>query len=270
MNGTVAQVAAIISHGNYFLETGKLSGFFPDNSAFQFCKRVDFRVVAKKRLFVGSSVSTVAEDPSKWFDYLRQTNCERLRYVYRHSDSVKRLDDYNLAGFVGGGGDWFVEAIYGESSVLWRSFWEVTAKEHDDQKIWNVIYGTDGAHTSGYFSQIDIQSSSIELSNSLNEAIDFASAFDLNGWIPTFEKALNALNSDSPEGDYYHKDLLAGPISIERRRLFYAAAHAWVFGGMGWWNDNAFQSPDTQNKFQRVTSNLYDPVYCAYGAVLNS
>jgi hypothetical protein len=269
MTGNVAQIIAIISHGNYFLQTNDQLENFLSNSSFQFCNRVDFRLVTRKRLFVGGQTSTIAEDPIKWFAYLKTTTCERLRYYYRHSDSAKRLEDYNLAGMVGGGGDWFIEAVYGYGVVLWRSFWSVTAQDANDQKPWSVTYGTDGARNEGKSSKTTITSSATSLSNSLNKAINFASLYGLDGWVPRFEKALEALNSDNPEGDYYHQDLLAGSPSLERRRLFYAAAHAWVFGGMGWWNDNVFES-DCQKEFQLVTSKLYDAVNEAYGTVLNS
>jgi hypothetical protein len=154
--------------------------------------------------------------------------------------------------------------------VLWNSFWDVTARERKDQKIWAVTYGTDGVRNNRRSSQIHISDVVTTLSDSLKNVIKFATSVGLDGWNATFEKALNTLDSDNPEIDYYHKDLLAGSISIDKRQLFYAAAHAWVFGGMGSWNDNWFEAEDVQTEYQRVTANLFDAVNEAYGSVLNS
>jgi len=271
MIGNVAQVVALISYGNTFLKTGESAEFFPANSSFQFCNNVDFRLITNGRFFVGGSVSTIADNPSTWFDYLSSSNCERLRFYYRRCNSVDRLADYDLSGLVGSDyRDWFIEAVYGKKSVLWRSFWDVTAPEAKNQKIWSVTYGTDGARVRQSCTAVKISDAVVILSDALKAAIEFAAKSALDGWNSTFVKALNVLSSDNPEDDHYHKDLFAEPLSMDKRRLFYAAAHAWVFGGMGSWDDNWFKSKEVQREFQRVTINLYDAVNNAYGAVVNS
>ncbi len=48
MTGILAQIIAITSFGNEYLENGKLTGFYPQNSTFQHCDFVDFREMKKK------------------------------------------------------------------------------------------------------------------------------------------------------------------------------------------------------------------------------
>ena len=264
MTGVVAQIAALTSHGNAFLTTGKLESFFLTNSSFQFCERVDFRIKSKKRLFSGGGVSVIAQDPDQWFLYLRNLGFELLRFRYRHSDQSD-VPDYQLAGMIGGGGVWLVEAATPDHSVLWSSNWEVADIEREDKKIWRVSYSTDGQRTT----RTPLDSSVSESKNDLRQALEEISQFGSDTkWRDTFAQALETLDSDAPECGY-HQDLLAGDLDLERRQLFYAAAKAWVFGGMGWWNDQWFEEPVEQQRFESVTSRLYDAVNRGYEAALN-
>src|SRR5207247_7028180 len=113
-------------------------------STFQFFNNVDFRLTARKRLFVGSSTSVIAEDPVKWFDYLRKGNCTGLRYRYQHSKDEFSIADHYLAGMVGGGGEWLMEALYDSKSAIWNSFWDAENPDRPDNKIWRVSYMTAG------------------------------------------------------------------------------------------------------------------------------
>jgi len=269
MIGSVAQIVALVSHGNHFLRSGKVDHFHPDNSTFQFCNNVDFRLQTHRRLFIGESISVIANDPQIWFQYLRETKCDRLNFSYRHSDRNGSLGDHNLTGLVGGGGEWSIEAIYGKSCAQWGSYWQVTDRKRSDQKIWTITYFSDGSRREpAPFNSI--HSSRETIVQALNEIIDFANTQSETAFIPYFEKALRSLDSNEPEGDFYHRDLLIGPITLETRQLFYAAAHAWVFGGMGWWNDRYFEDSETQKSFESITAGLYDAINDAYSAALNN
>lgn len=47
------------------------------------------------------------------------------------------------------------------------------------------------------------------------------------------------------------------------------AAQAWVFGGMGSWNDLGFSDADSHHRYQEVTRRLYDGVLRAFVATVN-
>ena len=269
MIGTVGQIIALISHGNRFLSPHGGPEIYPQNSSFRFCNQVDFRLHLKKRLFVKSSVSTICENPNEWFRYLKDTCCKQLRFHYRHSGEVQALDDYNLAGLVGGGGHWLIEACYGPESVLWNNFWDVTEPYGGENRIWHVTYITDGRRSQPWGVGIPIAKAKERLLETLHVIRDFAHDQNLDSWKNIFETALTTISSDNPEIDFPQLDLLPEKVDRYTRQVFYSAAKAWVFGGMGWWNDNWFEVEDIQTEFQRVTSNLFDAVNEAYGSVLN-
>lgn len=267
MIGSVAQIIALVSHGNAFLASGEVKTFYPENSSFQYCKSVDFRVTAKRRLFLGNGISTIAANPDEWFAYLRESEFEYLRFRYQHSVDNAQRPDYMFAGMVGCGGVSMIEVGNADSSVLWTSYWEVGDANQPEQKIWRVTYSTTGEKVNGLASGRSVSDAKRELRDVLDEITAFAEG---TSWQDTFKTALAALSSESPELDYYHQDLLAGDVHLELRQLFYAAAKSWVFGGMGWWNDQYFEDAKKQRTFEQLTSNLFDAVNRAFEAALNS
>ncbi len=128
MTGTLAQIIAITSFGNDYLKSGKLIDFYPQNSTFQHCDFVDFREMRNKKEVV------IAKNPIEWFKYLESKKCLKLRLFYQSSNK----DDYKFAGFVGGGGNWFIETIFSQHSDLWVSHWDYNKKL--DKKPWQVTY----------------------------------------------------------------------------------------------------------------------------------
>jgi hypothetical protein len=65
----------------------------------------------------------------------------------RHGDGggttvgTQNVPDRMLAGFVGGGGRWLIEAVNPPGSDDWPARWEVGDRTRADRKIWRVTYG---------------------------------------------------------------------------------------------------------------------------------
>src|SRR5258708_16386767 len=56
----------------------------------------------------------------------------------------------------------------------------------------------------------------------------------------------------------YHPDVLpADGYSLSARQLMAASVAAFVFGGMGSWNDTGFADREMQARYERVTRQLY-------------
>jgi hypothetical protein len=71
----------------------------------------------------------------------------------------------------------------------------------------------------------------------------------------------------------YPGDLDALPevaYSPQSRRLLTIAARAWVFGGMGSWNDLSFEDRDAQGRYEKVSEDLYRSVLAALVAATNA
>src|SRR5205814_9802421 len=111
--------------------------FYPANSAFVFCNEVSFVEVKK---FIKTREAKVAGDPDGWLTLLKDGGCRRLRLGHQPTRNPQ-FSDRMLAGFVGGGGKWFIAAAYLNHTDYWLARWEVGAPDDPDRKIWKVTYG---------------------------------------------------------------------------------------------------------------------------------
>jgi hypothetical protein len=73
----------------------------------------------------------------------------------------------------------------------------------------------------------------------------FAARHKLEHFAGAFRKATGLLSSDHPLAETYHPDLApTAAMPLEAKQLLGAVQAAWVFGGMGTWNDLGFDGDD--------------------------
>ena len=135
MTGILAQTITLTSYGNEYLENGKLNDFYPQNSSFEHCHSVEFKEINKKYFFSKKTEIVCAENPIEWFELLKKEGCKKLRLFYQS----EKEDDHKLAGFVGGGGNFFIECVFENYSDFWINNWNYD--ENLDEKPWKVFYG---------------------------------------------------------------------------------------------------------------------------------
>jgi hypothetical protein len=105
----------------------------------------------------------------------------------------------------------------------------------------------------------------------LREIADFAFKQNLESFGKTFDSARKTLDSEQPEQDYYHKDLIKlDNYSLRAKQVLFSAASAWVFGGMGSWNDNGFENKADNDKYEELSSRLYNCINDSIVGVTNS
>lgn len=136
MQGTIAQVVALVLEGNAVLRDVNSFGMGMEHSANKFCEFVRFVDLAKTP--TGWSERQVATDPTAWFQYLKERGFTELRMLHGPSndpnvDAVK-VTDRMLVGFVGGGGRWSVQANKPNSSDYWEARWAVGDQQHADRR----------------------------------------------------------------------------------------------------------------------------------------
>jgi hypothetical protein len=274
MTGTLAQLIALTAYGNAYLATGNLLDFYPSNTTFQFCKSVDF--VAFKKPFLFSNFSKpketiVAATPTDWFKLVEKDGCKKLRLYFQYSKDQSLAQDHKLAGMVGGGGTWLIEAIYDNDSDYWANRWEVKDQNAEDRKIWKVSYVMAASHNKTTNLQVDLDSTKEKISETLTEIADFAYQHDYKGWGEQFDKAKATLSDKNPKENFYHKDLIiTDNYSLVAQQLLFAAGNAWVFGGMGSWNDIMFDNNDDEKKYDELSAKLYDDINQSILAAVNS
>lgn len=259
MTTELAQLITLTSYGNEFLATGQLdSNFYPNNSVFQYCNLVDFHDFKKGFLSSKQTDIVSATNPNEWFDLLKKENCKKIRLYYKPSTDRTYGAEYMLAGFAGGAGTWFIETIFEKFSHFWSKRWMVTQKDAPDNKIWSINYGRVVSNQQTANMQFDLSELKNKLSATLTDITDLAYKENMQDWAKRFEKANQILESPAPEKEYYHKDLIVlKNYPLRSRQLIFATGEAWVFGGMGWWNDNAFNDKE---RYERLTQQLYETI----------
>jgi hypothetical protein len=276
VQGTIAQVIALTTYGNASI-TGLLraapSAFFPANSTFTFCEYVRF--VDLKPAAGGWEESAYADDPAAWFARLKQEGVRGLRMTYASTDAQKLRDrnvsDRMLVGFVGGGGRWLIEALTPRGSDFWEGRWEVGDRERKDQKIWRVSYGRVASK------QPTLDRPALEMATLRNqlaanlEALgNFARKHRMDRFARAFDAGMAQLSSQEPSKQVHHSDLAPDNVlPVPAAQLLGAAQAAWVFGGMGSWNDAAFDAED-QGLYERLSEELYQLLNAAIVTAANT
>ena len=266
MVGTVAQMISLISNGNDYFSTKVENKELMLSSTFQFCRFLTFKVkTADKTIYGGNEI--IIGDPYEWMRYIENDGCINLRLLYRRSDNEKSAPDYMTAGFIGGGGQWFIEAVYADKSVLWASRWIANKFGAQDNRIWEVTYMNIGTKDMPENAKDCLNSAKNDLMKSLIDIEKFAIDTNRGEWSERFRSAITELE-DSEQNAGYCSDLLIDKnYSLAARQLLAGAQKAWVFGGMGWWNDFIYKNKEDQTINENLSAELY---YNICNAIVNA
>jgi hypothetical protein len=211
-----------------------------------------------KRLSGKSDTAKIAGSPDEWFEYLDKngTTGLRLAWVPRNNPSIS---DRMSAGFVGGGGIWLIEALNssGESDV-WVAKWEVQDQNDPDKRIWKVgYYLVNRMKTPAVKEAVlsDIKDRFLTVLDAIRELSLKAGQYQFTD---NFDNALETLSADDIILHGHHKDIyLTDYISKDAIKLLDAAQSAYVFGGMGSWNDINLKDESLKSEYEKVSEELF-------------
>ena len=277
MKGTIAQIVALTTWGNAALDELVLldgASFYPSNSTFVFCEYVKF-VDVRKNGAAWEEVS-YASDPLAWFKRIRQEGTYTLRLIHGPSNGVRigsqKVPDRMLAGFIGGGGRWLIEAVKPGESDYWEARWEVGERDREDQKIWRVTYGRIAANapSSEWGRRDSAEEVKRALAANLSKIAEFARVHNEERFAKVFDSALVCLTSPRPLEGLFHADITPKNVLAKvSEQLLGAVITAWVFGGMGSWNDLGFEGDD-QVQYGELSEELYRLLNLAILVATNS
>ncbi len=270
MQTSIAQIVALTIYGNAFLvRADTATGFYPGNSTFRSCEIVNFIDLPKEG--TESLKEPFAVNPFDWFEGLKREGVKQLRMTYGASGQTHSADRM-LVGFVGGGGRWLIEAQHSGLSDLWESRWHLGDRTRPDKKIWRVTYARIARRQSQNRAQglENLELLSKELECQLTELEEFAHSQKLVDFAKLFGSVRSRLHSESPAPGLYHADLIRPDLlPVAACQLLAACQDAWVFGGMGSWNDQSFD-PITQLRYEALSEQLYQLLNRAIVAAANS
>ena len=273
MNGSIAQVVVLVCAGNAMLKGRDVSGLWPNADVFKFTKECRFLAPPLDGPF-SLSRDYVADNPTEWLaKQTRGSNGFRLRMEHRRFDRPMGGQDQErmTAGFVGGGPHWYVEVMRPHGSDLWEAQDRVSNKDDPDHRIWSTTYLRTSSHVVlPPPNQPPIPEVSKRLLNALEEIHAFANEVRADPFAKLFGDAIADLRSASPPASGYSDDIFRyGAPGLPARRLFAAASAAWVFGGMGSWNDLGFEGK-TEVRYIALSDMLFWTLVDAIVAATNS
>lgn len=268
MNGPIAQAVALTCHANARLSHRASASFFPQNSTCQFCRSVSF-VAVEPQSGGKPRELPVASSPDEWFSLLEKERATGVELHHGPGQS-QGAPERKLAGFVGGGGEYSLTVLGPEESTLWMARWQVGDRRAPDKRIWEVTYGRVASVRPAPLVPTDLASPAHRLETALVDIIAFAEGHALEGFARLFRQALACLREPGAEHDVYHRDLApAGVLPAAASALLGACQSAWVFGGMGSWNDMGFDGQDGV-EYDRVSESLYAALVNAIPAAANA
>jgi hypothetical protein len=268
MNGPVAQLAALTCHANAFLGGREIPRFFPGNSTCQFCQRIEF--VELEATPAGEPARRVlAVSPDEWIHELpvREVDGCLLSFAPRNDPEIS---DRLSAGFVGGGHVWQILVLRDDGlTERWSSDWGVIDRNAPDRRLWGVDYRRDAIEPRTAYRGRNLAVVRQSFHDRLIDIRTFSLRHTEGTFTSHFDEALLAL--ENPEADVgYHKDIaVPGQLGATAQSLLKASMRAWVFGGMGSWNDMGFARP-LQTEYENLSDGLFEVLHEAIEAAVSS
>lgn len=269
MNGIIAQIVALTCFENAFLAGHHVPDFFPLNSTCVFCDRVNFVSVKRSILGVRREIE-MSKTPDQWFAYLKSVGAKGI-YLSLIHETNPRIPDWISRALSNAGKTWSIEVIVpGQKRCRWIPIWEVWDQNAPNKRIWRVTYQKSKSNPSPWQETVDLDNIIMRLTGVLTKVHAFSENHGCSGFTVAFADALDTLNSDGKVLHGYHRDLAPdGFLSLKALTVLDACQKAWVFGGMGSWNDLLFEG-DAQKEYVRLSDQLLQAVNEAIAAGANS
>ena len=262
MNGEWAQIISLVAHGNLFLNGASVD--LSANSTFQYVASVKF---ARYKSNQDKQGLEVANSVSNWFSFLRSVKATRLwniAFAWQRQD----LPEYVAVAF-SGAAPTAIQVDLPNGFELWYPLWKTGGH---DKKPWLVEYRSLMFPNSQAIPVLKLSLVKNQLKQAVSQAEKFAKRSDVNAsdWATWFTKSLELLDSAMPTAPFHPDMLPASGFDLEARQVLASAAQAFVFGGMGSWNDLVFEKPEINKEYERITEELYEAVKIALVMASNS
>jgi len=259
MKDEIAQIMSLAAYGNAFLQ-GKPVSFDKNHPAGFHYGNIRFVEKVPKDLLARKTV--LANDPNLWFKYLKDNDVSRLYLSFQPSTDLG-LEDHIGSAFVGGGSHWNIIAEKGDKCDIWQTKWQM---EFGDLKVYyfQAIKDIDLIK----ITKTTVDQAKLYLREILKDLTTFTVKSELDNWEKVFQDAMDFLSIKEPSGLLQQGFLPDSCYSLEAKQILAACDQAWVFGGMGSWND--IVRVHDYDLYTRLSANLYDTLCKSMIAAINS
>ena len=264
MNTELADLVALVAHGSAWL-AGATGTPPPDPLA-------DTAAIRRSLRFDDGAGGGVAS-ARDWLVQLRDRGGRRLWLVVHEGRAPMGAPPRMMAGFANAGRSAVVVDL-GAAAEVWTATWEVGVKPGPGRTaIWDVVYSSTLVGPVGEeLSAPEVGPAFERLQAALAAAEAFALSQDetwIAEWAEVFRAALDAGAAD-PSGGHYAGILPERGFSDQARRLVAMAGQAWVFGGMGSWNDVVVSEEPGRTRYGEVSEELFQAVLHGIEAAANA
>ena len=175
-----------------------------------------------------------------------------------------------LAAFAGAAESFLLGTSAEQSQELWRASWVVADEKGPDQRIWDVDYHGVPLDDPVVPFRPEISASAHRLIVALEKIERFARGQQLTTWAGLFADARILGEAEHPQPPSPPDMLPAVGFPAAARQLLAMATRAWVFGGMGSWNDLAFADQEEEDEYNLLSAELHSSVVGAFVAAVNA
>ncbi len=267
MNGPLALLIALVSYGNNYLKNeNSVYTLDLNNSTLIYCKTIEFNLNVDTSL----KQTVVAHTPQEWFSFLKKDGCKSLKIYYAHSANDSPMKDFESNAFVGGGGQWIIEAVYTDYCNYWTAKESVIKNDAGKDRIWDIRFSLVQREKPILDLAIGPEKAKENLLASLKKITAFADSTKSENWAKVFKKAGENLYSSNPVIEYNKDFIIVDSASLQSKQLLFAADMASVFGGMGSWNDILYPTPELEKTNTLLSSDLYDRINEAIIVAVNN
>jgi hypothetical protein len=151
----------------------------------------------------------------------------------------------------------------------WSETWHVWDDNAPGQRIWRVSYTLEVTEPRDTYAGRNLAIVKASFRESLEEVLRFSERHTEGVFTSRFAEALAALDDSEADVEYQQDIAMPGQLNTDAKSLLKAASRAWVFGGMGSWNDMAFREP-VQTEYENVSDTLFGVVHEAIEASVAS
>ena len=276
MLGEVYLNITLCCWGNYYLRNTENIDFFPAHKAFSVCYSVGYlcteQIPSNK-----TKENLLSENPNQWIEQLRLQKCLCLKFHYFE----KKWLGLFRPPLIGGDGTWTLETQHSQYSDYWvaeyisrESTYEISRQPWTKNKLWRVQYHkVDAKKNKSKTKKINLDEHLQHFEKLLKELIQFTGRVGLDNFQKIFQRAFDCLKSDRPLTIGKCEEILPPGIrNLQAERLLAACYTAWVFGGMGSWNDVNFESTSRRDTemYGSLSTDLFDLINKGIVAAVNS
>lgn len=235
MNGELMNMIQLTLSAKYYIRTGKNekslnSGNQIGNMTFVFAQQ-DFGKKAE---------AAEAASRDEWLKMLAERGAEDVKLIV-----IDEIDDIDKLAFANAM-PCFMFCFYDGGITRWNKRWIF----NNDSKKWDILF-TESVCRDTPPGKPEFSDVSQPMATLLERLRALAQKLGLSEFSMKFEAAQGALQANFVNGDM---------MSPANHRLLQAAVEAYVFGGMGSWNDNAkavAEKKGLSKEYNNLTNDLY-------------